>query len=133
MKIKDCQIILKIEYPLNKWFADDDVLSDNNEQSYMCHLAELYLSKNIVETVPQITTDELNIMNQMQPCKSSPNDLLPIVFQKLSTENKLFVKQFFSVCLLCLSSFPFHWKIHMLKILCKPNKKLITQLVYYQF
>ena len=44
---------------LNKWFPDDDVLSDNNELSYMRHLVELYLSKNIVETVPQITADEL--------------------------------------------------------------------------
>ena len=98
----------------------------------MCHLVELHLPKNIVETVPQITTDKLNVINQMQPFKSSPNDLPPIGFQKLSTENKLFVKQFFNVCLLCLY-FPVKWKRAMLKILCKPYKKFITQLVYYQF
>ena len=60
----------------------------------MRHLVQLYLSKNIVETVPQITTDELNIINQMQLFKSSPNDLPPIVFQKLSTENKLVLNNF---------------------------------------
>ena len=62
----------------------------------------------------------------MQSFKSSPNDLPPIVFQKLSTENKLVVKQFFNVCLLC-PYFPAKWKRAMLKILRKPNKTLLCQ------
>ena len=92
----------------------------------MRHLVELYLPKNIVETVPQITTDELNVINQTRPFKSSPNDLPPIVFQKLSTENKLVVKQFFNVCLLC-PYFPAKWKRAILRILRKPDKTLLYQ------
>ena len=98
------------QYLLAKWFADDCTSYDNEEQSRLRQLVDHCLSKDITDSIPEITLDELDIINLMKPFKSSPNDIPPIVFQKFSLNNKSIVRKLFNICLLS-SYFPTNWKI----------------------
>ena len=112
------------QYLLEKWFPDDCASDDNEEQSRLRQLVDHYLSKDITDSVPEISSNELDIINFMKPFKSSPNDIPPIVFQKFSINNKSIIRKLFNTCLLS-SYFPTNWKIALLNTLLKQNKHLL--------
>ena len=117
------------QYLLEKWFPDDCTSDNNEEQSRLRQLVDHYLSKDITDSVPEISLDELDIINLMKPFKSSPNDIPPIVFQKFSINSKSIIRKLFNICLLS-SYFPTNWKIAspgiaLLKTLLKQNKHLL--------
>ena len=112
------------QYLLEKWFPDGCTSDENEARSRLRQLVDHYLSEDITDSVPEITLDELDIINVMKLFKSSPNDIPPIVFQKFSLNSKSIIRKLFNICFLS-SYFPTNWKIALLKTLLKQNKHLL--------